>query len=1115
MDGSHLCTSCGLSLPPEDGHDLCPTCLGPEHLREALSGDPCMDCSYLPRAVRAARLAGVEGPAADAGLPPSGQPPSACRTRSKRRAETAATASSKKRARSGHGRMSAEVERLSAELAQMRSLLAERQPDAPLVADVALSPPMPALLPEEDTLSLAASASHFCEYGAVPGGETSPPSEQGSRSSAQTSGSEMGDGSMRAVMRLALERLNTPVPQQAEAAPASAFFRRRPASTAFAIPHSVDYLKELQTCWRDSKACSRLSADGRTLAAMHDAAVAGLDCMPAVEPAISSLIVAPDEALRRDARCPRAQCRITDDLITRAYDVGARAARMGNSLSHLMLALSASLQDSSVTADAHTFCDASLEAFGLISRELGRLMSILVQARRQVWLSQSNLTEAARRMLRSLPVEPGQVFGPAAQEALERTVQAGQTRQATPPVVLGFSVPPRDHAGTFWILPTCSPGSFVLQGRSVPPLGPQGAGGPEIEALGPAVGCFSHRQLQQWAARSLDPWVVATLTHGYRLQFRRRPPTSRPVVITSISDPAKALALDQELAALLAKGAIEPVDPLACSGGFYSTYFLVAKPTGFRPILDLRALNSFLKVMPFHMLTTADVLHTVAQGDWFTSIDLKDAYFHIPIAWAHRRFLRFAYRGCHWQFRVLPFGLSLSPRVFTRCMAAALAPLQARGLKVLPYLDDWLVCAPSRAQVSQDTELLLSHVAQLGLKVNVEKSCLVPSQAITFIGVSLDSVAMTARPSTRRVDDIFRHLALIREGRWLAYVSFLRLLGKLTSISGIVPLGLLSLRPLQRWLNGFRLDAKRHRCRKLRVSRQCLHALAPWRDRAYMLRGVPMGSVPSRRETVTTDACPLGWGAVWQGRTARGWWPLEDQGAHINVLELRAVHLALRHFLPHLRDKHVLVRSDNTSVVYHINHQGGTRSAQLLAVTRELLTWAAPRLVSLRAMHLPGEQNRLADFLSRQKPPSGEWRLHPEVVSTIWGLFGRAEVDLFASEASTHCPLWFSLAETTSPLGQDALAHPWPDGLLYAFPPMPLIRHVLQRVLQEGHRVLLIAPFWPGRSWFPLLHSLCRNTQWRLPDRFDLLSQMAGQIWHPDPHRLRLCVWPLEGPRRC
>ena len=58
-----------------------------------------------------------------------------------------------------------------------------------------------------------------------------------------------------------------------------------------------------------------------------------------------------------------------------------------------------------------------------------------------------------------------------------------------------------------------------------------------------------------------------------------------------------------------------------------------------------------------------------------------------------------------------------------------------------------------------------------------------------------------------------------------------------------------------------------------------------------------------------------------------------------------------------------------------------------------------PRLASVQAVFIPGERNQVADLLLRRKPPPGEWRLHPEVVETIWGLFGRAEVDL----KWTHC----------------------------------------------------------------------------------------------------------------
>lgn len=194
---------------------------------------------------------------------------------------------------------------------------------------------------------------------------------------------------------------------------------------------------------------------------------------------------------------------------------------------------------------------------------------------------------------------------------------------------------------------------------------------------------------------------------------------------------------------LLEKGAIECVKSSYRMRGFYSTYFLVPKKVGgFRPILNLRPLNRFIKVLRFHVLRTADVLQVVSEGDWFTSVDLKDAYFHVPVAPHHRQFLRFAFKGQAYQFRVLPFGLSLAPRFSTRCIAAALSPLQSKGVRILPYLDDWLICSATREQAIRDTTCLLTHVNQLGLTVNFAKSCLVPSQRIVFIGVVLDSIMM-------------------------------------------------------------------------------------------------------------------------------------------------------------------------------------------------------------------------------------------------------------------------------------------------------------------------------------------------------------------------------------
>ncbi|KAL0158003.1 hypothetical protein M9458_046079, partial [Cirrhinus mrigala] len=100
---------------------------------------------------------------------------------------------------------------------------------------------------------------------------------------------------------------------------------------------------------------------------------------------------------------------------------------------------------------------------------------------------------------------------------------------------------------------------------------------------------------------------------------------------------------------------------------------------------------------------------------------------------------------------------------------------------------------------------------------------------------------------------------------------------------------------------------------------------------------------------------------------------------HINCLEMLAVFRALKHFLPDLIGYHVLVRTDNTAVVYYINHQGGLRSRPLYKLAHQILVWSQGKLLSLRAVHFLG--------ISTWEQTPGEWMLHPEVVKQIWRVF--------------------------------------------------------------------------------------------------------------------------------
>ncbi len=250
---------------------------------------------------------------------------------------------------------------------------------------------------------------------------------------------------------------------------------------------------------------------------------------------------------------------------------------------------------------------------------------------------------------------------------------------------------------------------------------------------------------EAWQAiPGVSEWVMGIIKRGYSLQFARRPPRFSGVVSTSVQG-ENARVLRSEVMTLLEKGAIEMVSPALSESGFYSRYFLVPKKDGgLRPILDLRRLNHALMRRPFRMITLKQILSQICTEDWFCSLDLKDAYFHIQIAPHHRRFLRFAFEGVAYQYTVLPFGLSLAPRTFTKCMDAALSPLRQMGIRILNYLDDWLILAQSEVELLSHRTLILSHLERLGLRVNFAKSALSPSQRISFLGTVLDSAHMRA-----------------------------------------------------------------------------------------------------------------------------------------------------------------------------------------------------------------------------------------------------------------------------------------------------------------------------------------------------------------------------------
>ncbi|KAL0201654.1 hypothetical protein M9458_004841, partial [Cirrhinus mrigala] len=158
--------------------------------------------------------------------------------------------------------------------------------------------------------------------------------------------------------------------------------------------------------------------------------------------------------------------------------------------------------------------------------------------------------------------------------------------------------------------------------------------------------------------------------------------------------------------------------------------------------------------------------------------------------------------GRAYQYKVLPFGLALSPHIFTKLAEGALAPLWERGICILNYLDDWLIVAHLRDLLCKHRDQVLQHLSLLGLQVSWEKSKLSPVQSISFLGMELDSVNMMACLTEQRVQSVLSCLNSIRHSTAVPLKFFQRLLGHMAAAAMVTPLGLLHMRPLQHWLHG-------------------------------------------------------------------------------------------------------------------------------------------------------------------------------------------------------------------------------------------------------------------------------------------------------------------------
>ena len=267
------------------------------------------------------------------------------------------------------------------------------------------------------------------------------------------------------------------------------------------------------------------------------------------------------------------------------------------------------------------------------------------------------------------------------------------------------------------------------------------------------------------------------------------------------------------------------------------------------------------------METQRKLKDAIQLNDWAFSLDLTDAYLHVPIHCRSHKYLRFTLRGWVYQLKALPFGLSTSPFVFTRLMTVIATFLRRRAITLHPYLDDWLAWNQNRRRLLEHRQFILSLINSLGLIINYEKSDTVPAQVFTFIGMEfLTHINIVRVPQTRQMK-ILETVRMFSQKTSVSARDFLSLLGQLNAAADLVMLGRLHLRPLQMFLSNQWKPQKLPYCHQIGMTTEILQHLKWWLQEGRYHQGIPLRINPPSH-TIFTNASLSGCGA---GGTSVSW----------------------------------------------------------------------------------------------------------------------------------------------------------------------------------------------------------------------------------------------------
>ncbi len=595
--------------------------------------------------------------------------------------------------------------------------------------------------------------------------------------------------------------------------------------------------------------------------------------------------------------------------------------------------------------------------------------------------------------------------------------------------------------------------------------------------------------------------VLEWIDRGVTLPFRQVPESqtfqNRPM------DQIYSDFISEEIRRMVQCGAVMHTKnkPTICS-----PIHAVPKKNGkFRLVIDMRYLNSHLIVPKFKMEGLESLAKIIEPDDSMFTTDLADGYYHINMSVETQTYLGFQWKGEYFVFRVLPFGLAISPLVFTKTMRVIISHLRQLGHRILVYLDDFI--GLSREKNLLLRKIFLRLLTKLGLQISKEKSSLDLTYEKEFLGllVSTKGRPMFFVPPKKKSEVTKEITRLLSKAHMpLPARRVARVAGLCISLSRAVGPTRLLMRNLFQ-----DLKTKSSWNGKITLSQDAIQDLIWWKSTMTNWDGKIV--VPSKTDLVLfTDASNSGWGGQLEDKSASGFWTPSMLIESINYRELMAVFMSLLSFKAEVRGKAVLVRTDNISAAAYINKMTGS-STNLFNLGRSIQNLTKELEVELMAQYIPGVDNIQADRLSRIVDKN-DWMLHPTIFKELEKKWGPHTIDRMATFTNHQVERYNSYRWDPRSEAVNAYAQDWRKENNYVNPPFNQMMRILEKIQEDKATCTVIAPIWKAQMWYHTLLKMSIDYPMVIPNLIDtFLPGTTGNVEPMGNPRWAVAAWRISG----